>query len=383
MLLSLIANIGWWSVFLFYGIKTSMSDLRCGKIYNKDILKILVFALFFIFLNSITVSIDFKTDFFYVLIDSIKSQGLNFLIGLGVGIACWFLGLWPPGDAKLFSAYLLLIPAGFVRYSPYMFPFTFLIDITVISGIIIMVTRMKEFKIDPKLFTFKSLYVSAIAVFSMSWFIQKSFEILKIPGNFFITAIFLFLVILLLKRIFKLSFKWLIIILAIVRLILDYPNYANLDELILLGKLFLLFVLLRIFLVDINFNINTRTEKIQNLKEGDLLAQIPCMQRGNISLPPLKIFALYQYFTNKFFLEESMENPIIKYDPSKGLQQKDLDKLKTVLSNKGIDEILVFRTIFFAPIIFLAAIGCILSRGSIFFMFGWIYAFLRNLFVLI
>ncbi len=366
-------------MFLFYGIKTSISDLRCGKIYNRDVLRILLFALFFIFLNSVTTSIDFKMDFFYVLVNTIKFQGLNFLIGLGVGISCWFLGLWPPGDAKLFSAYLFLVPAGFVRYSPYPFPFTLLIDITVISGIIIMFTRLKEFKIDTKLFTFKSLYVSAIAVFSMSWFIRKSFELLKIPGNFFITAVFLFLVILLLKRIFKLSFKWLIIIVAIARLILDYPNYVNIDELILLGKLFLLFVLLRIFLVDINFNINTRKEKVKNLKEGDLLAQVPCMQRGNISLPPLKIFALYQYFTNKFFLEESMENPIIKYDPSKGLQQKDLNKLKAILAKKGIDEILVFRTIFFAPIIFLAVIGSILSKGSIFFMFGWVYAFIKSL----
>jgi len=243
-----------------------------------------------------------------------------------------------------------------------------------------MFTKIKDFKIDTKLFTFKSLYVSMIAVFSMSWFIQKSFQLFNIPGNFFITAVFLFLVILLLKKIFKLSFKWLIICLAIIRIILDYPNYANIDEIVLMLRLFFIFVLLRMFLVDINFNINTRKEKVENLKEGDLLAQMPCLQKDQISLPPLKIFALYQYFTNKFFLEESIENPIIKYDPSRGIQKKDLDKLKTTLLKKGVKEILVFRTIFFAPIIFLSAIGCILSRGSIFFMLGWIYAYIKSIF---
>ena len=157
MILSLIANYGWWIIFLFFGVKTSISDLRYGKIYNKDILKMLGFGLIFILINSFVITIDFRLDFFSILFTTFKSQTINFLIGLFVGIACWFLGLWPPGDAKLFSAYLFLIPASFVRYSPYPFPFTFLIDITVISCVIIMFTKIKDFKIVIAIYTLKNV----------------------------------------------------------------------------------------------------------------------------------------------------------------------------------------------------------------------------------
>lgn len=107
-------------LFIFLGIlglATSLEDLRTQKIRNAWIIATVAFTFWFYLLMFIL----FRDRYDDLATQIAGDVLVNGAISLAVGFAFWKLGLWPPGDGKLFFAYALLLPLGYYShgYLPY------------------------------------------------------------------------------------------------------------------------------------------------------------------------------------------------------------------------------------------------------------------------
>jgi hypothetical protein len=370
-----IINGLWWACFIYLGLKTSLSDLKDGKIKNKDIALMIAASVAFCFAWSFSASIEFGIGFFSVFARFFYHQAISFILGILLGVAFWFLGLWPPGDAKLFAAYCFLIPVGMVRYGQFPFFVNFFINITVITAFVILLKKIKRFRFEKSTFTWKAMLITLTGVFSITWIIEIISRLFQIELGMVGFVFFMFAIFAIMNKVLKVSASYFFIGISLLRLLLDYPNYFDWGTLFSLFQLWFFLVVIRMVLVDFNFIINTKKVRIEDLKENMLLAQVPVKVKGKVIMKPRKQFAFYQYLMTKFNVEDSGK-PVFDYDPTFGLTAGQIKQLKSLAERKGIQHILVFRTIFFAPIIFFAAIASIIARGSIFYFFGWHFAFL-------
>ncbi len=91
-------------MILFLGIVTSYGDIKFGKIRNNWVLMAIVYAITvyaFLFLSN---------NVYGLTIDFILRIALNAMFALVTGFALWYMGLWKAGDAKLFFAFVTLVP---------------------------------------------------------------------------------------------------------------------------------------------------------------------------------------------------------------------------------------------------------------------------------
>lgn len=132
---------------LLLGAVTSYEDMRARKIKNKWILASLGFMFFFyvfVFLADDTLNASIREDIARDIL-------LNGALSLGAGFALWKANIWPPGDAKLFFAYALLVPLPFYNngYLPYFPSLALLINIFAAGFIYVTLTTMlSNFKIS-------------------------------------------------------------------------------------------------------------------------------------------------------------------------------------------------------------------------------------------
>lgn len=115
-----MARIELLPLFVFLGIlgwATSLEDIRTRKIRNGWIVTAVVFTFWFYFLTFMI----FRDRYDDLATQITRDVLVNGAIALGVGFAFWKMGLWPPGDGKLFFAYALLVPLGYYShgYLPY------------------------------------------------------------------------------------------------------------------------------------------------------------------------------------------------------------------------------------------------------------------------
>lgn len=130
------------SFILFLGIATSLEDIRTRKIRNKWIVSSVCFVvLFYAFVFLVDDKINGAMRW-----DIARDVSVNSVLALSAGFILWKAGVWPPGDAKLFFAYALLVPLPFYAngYLPYFPSLALLINIFLAGFVYITLTTMRS-----------------------------------------------------------------------------------------------------------------------------------------------------------------------------------------------------------------------------------------------
>lgn len=204
-------------MILFLGVVTSYEDIKFGKIRNKWILLGLGY-----FFTTNAVIILFFNDIYKLNFDYFVFLLLNGFLALIAGVLLWYLGLWTAGDAKLFFAFLLLLP---VSNSNFNFD-DVLINIFVPLSVILIIPLL--FKIKKKeffaVFELESLLFTVLFLFAAIWPISKIAEFAQFHE---LNLIAIFLILLFLLK-FKKYNNWIflaLILLAFLRIIFDNSVY--------------------------------------------------------------------------------------------------------------------------------------------------------------
>jgi len=333
------------------GILTSYEDIKFGKIRNKYIIFGLAYAIItYCLLITIYSLNNIPINTFY-LVEVLT----NTLIALLIGFVIWHIGFWTAGDAKLFLAYAALVPLsvytyGYVKYFP---SITLLINMFVpvslfLFLLVIFKTSFKQKKESLiSILTPKRLGSALVALFAIFWIIKIIFSLINLE-SYFLMLILSLILFFSLKRFFKKKFVAIAIIISVLRLIIDRSVYS-IEFVKQFLVLFIIWIILRSFILNLGSKYFIKDIKITDLKEG----MIP-------------IGAIYEEKEKKKKVNiSSKKEPLFKAIPE-GLREEEVKKIKNLYFNKKLqgDTIKIKQTVPFATFIFLGVILTILCKGN-------------------
>lgn len=352
------------------------TDFRHGKIKNQWIgIGLAWGSLLYICLGFYTIFYLHQWKNIYYLIEVV----LNALIALGTGYFFWHFNLWAAGDAKLFTLYAFLIPLKFYSkaYFPY-FPslgllinlfiplFLFLIIKALISGLKESYEVIKSFrnqksfwieklkkdlqprKLGPKIWRTTRLFLGYISLFViLQTIIGKTIQFLDkfVFPQALIYLVFFLVFLYFFKFITK--NKLIVFINSLIGLIIiTYLLINNQTSLLLniLKTAFIFMVVIGFLGKLLNFyveNKEIKKIKIKNLKQGMILSQEVLN----------KIKRKYSNKDNSVFSGVLREEQIISI---KKLLKKDLE-----------EEIKIYKTFPFSPLLFLVALATVFTKNSL------------------
>jgi hypothetical protein len=199
-----------------------------------------------------------------------------FLYALFASGLLWFSGIWPAGDAKLFSALFLLLPE--TLYSSQSIVINFLINCFVpififMFFVILAKSRFGVLKEALKYsFNFQNLFMLAIILLGFVWFLMLVPRFLSVTFSlwmdYFMTIFLMFLVFELMNAFFSAKTEFLLIALAIARVLLDYRTVYSWPFLAGFLSMVLVFVFLRFFILFLAFKLFTFKVPFKELKAG-------------------------------------------------------------------------------------------------------------------
>ncbi len=354
-------------IVLIFGIRFSYTDLKDNRIYNKDLILFLIVALVVIIIQESFFFITF--GHLYILFKHL----IRGLFGICIGFLFWIIGLWAPADGKLFGVLSFVIPGRFLIVTSNSETLSLLSNILVIISIAVIIpnlTKLKkeDYKRIKNVLKPQSIGFSLLGVFGLLWILRMIMSILKINGNIIFTALILTLIMSLFKVLFKLKFKTVLIILFFARLFFDYPNYLTKIEVLNMIKVFVVYILLRMIIIEGIFNKNTFKKKVDDLKVGDYLAIIPVKEKGKLDFRRVNFFSLYNYISTALRLEDY--KIVGDYDNAVGLEPDNIELIKKLFKEKKMNEVPVFKTMPFAPYIVLGFLIAIICKGDGFLLLG-------------
>ncbi|MBD3155368.1 MAG: hypothetical protein GF368_01805 [Candidatus Aenigmarchaeota archaeon] len=347
------------SIIIIFGIWTSYTDIKYGKIKNITILFLLILG----FLVNTFLTRSLVNSIFLFLVNS----GLSLIIGF----LMWNFGLWSAGDAKLFFAFSFLLPLGIYKSSAIEFfpSFTILINTFVPAGIFLFlysISRMKSeylkreikstlsFKRALRTFLFTMGYLSILIILQNLWN-------LEVGLIFQLLFMFLFFEIInkLEKKVIESSFL-IVVVLGFLIYPKEFLNYSFLRRLILI---FIFFQGIRLLITCLNNFVFSKKIKIDDLKPGMILSE-------NIRKIGEK------YSTESTTLLTYFD--IIKHVQKKAsadfkgkLSEKDVKRLKNLkkLNELNFDSVKVVETIPFAPFMFLGVLVTYITGTNVLLYF--------------
>jgi hypothetical protein len=302
---------------------------------------------------------------------------INIIIALFVGYLMYEIGLWTAGDSKLFVAYSSLVPIsvfelGYVPFFPAMVILinTFVpVFVFFFFRLIFKTTTQQKINALMGAFNPKKIVVLAIFLFSIMWVIQIIFSLIGrinavipvILSNYFIMIFLLFLTMTYLERILRVNVLKISIILAILRLGLDWSIYS-MDFLRYFLIVFLSFLFIRFFILELSFTIYTHYVDINLLKPGMVPAEVIYEENKEYKTEPILHFSFLSYLQAK----TSGKKYIFEHR-SGGLTEEEVTKLRELYQVKKIkfEHLKIQPTIPFAPFMFLGVILTIIFRGNI------------------
>ncbi|MCX6759180.1 MAG: hypothetical protein NT012_01230 [Candidatus Nealsonbacteria bacterium] len=344
------------------GISCSYTDIKYGKIFNKWII------LGFIYIFCLYIFIFFFLEgrvYIFKLI-------LNGTIAFSTGYLLWYFKLWSAGDAKLFSVYAFLVPLDFYSKSYVLhFPsfnllmnlFVPLLLVLIISALIVTLKelykakdRIKKLKLPETKRVFQllsylfQLFLNYVFVFiilqSIILPLTKHFPISEVFNNpFFIFALLLLTIVSFNKK--RREKKWLnwvlygVILAYICSIIFSGEFFDRLINLLRVSLVFMVFVGLTRNILNLYVQKREIEKvKIKNIKEGMILTKD----------------------------ESSMFLNKIKEDfgalDAGGLSKNQVKLIKEFFKNSEELEIKIYKTLPFAPFLFLSAIISVFTQSS-------------------
>ncbi|MFH1234303.1 MAG: prepilin peptidase [Candidatus Diapherotrites archaeon] len=199
-----------------------------------------------------------------------------FLYALFASGLLWFSGIWPAGDAKLFSVLFLLLPEAL--YSSQSVVLDFLINCFVpififMFFVILAKSRFGVLKEALKYsFNLQTLFMLAMILLGFVWFLMIVPKFLSVTFSlwmdYFLTMVLMFLVFELMNAFFSAKTEFLLVALAAARVLLDYRTVYSWHFLASFLSMVLVFVFLRFFILFLAFKLFTFKVPFNRLKAG-------------------------------------------------------------------------------------------------------------------
>lgn len=324
-------------VVFFLGFVTSYTDIYTGKIRNRHLLIALAFFVILLPLK-----------YFYGVFSIVEARFflINLILAIVVAAGIWLLGFWTPGDGKLFFVFSVFLSA--------VFPAGELIRLASIKLLLFVFIPMFIMLVSVSLFRLsfaeigkglhnsfdRKLILAALAVFVINWvFMTDAWK-----GG----VIFLVLV---LAYFFLWEYMVYVLgIVALLRLLFD-PSVYSVSFVLYFLIILVAIYFLRFFAGEVFFEVFCRDIEIKNLKPGMIPAEVVCKKKKGYE---------------KHLLKRGEAKPtsgVFKPRPE-GLQKEDIDNLQKHRKKFNFSCIKVFKTLPFAPFMFLGVVIFVLVAVS-------------------
>ena len=202
-------------VIVLFGLLTSYTDIKEGKIKNQHVLLLLGAAIFV----NVLITKAFLEKPFETL--------MNFAATLLLSFGMYYRNLWSEGDAKLFSAFVLLIPVTSYVYFPLNFfpALNILINTFVPAAVFFVIASVRKGNY-PKIkesfrntFSLRNILESALFLFGFAYAVGSAAGYLGIDIGIFGT-VFVLIILLEVLRKFNVNVFYLSIPFSIARVFL-------------------------------------------------------------------------------------------------------------------------------------------------------------------
>lgn len=333
-------------VILALGIITSYDDITKGKIKNKYIVSALGLGiLIHIILFSIGIS-----DLSEIII-----AGIYLFAALALGVVLWLLGYWSAGDAKLYTAFAMLIPPETYHLVTTPLPVIDLVINTILPIFIYLVAvvlirssfKEKTAVVKQALKPSKILNI-LLVIFSISWLSGYLFSYMSMPPNYLLTLLFIMVAYRIISAIIKEYTTHFLVVTGIIRVFLNKDYIISIPFI----KSFLLitagFIIVMVFISGMG-KLYYDSVNIYRLRPGMQLLQ--AVLKNGISLD----------------IDEAEPRRMLFKQGLRGLTEYDVNMIKNA-HRKGklhFNELKVQQTIPFAPFMFLGTMMTIICQGNV------------------
>jgi len=210
---------------ILLGILTSYEDIKERKIRNKYVVTALVLAI------AINAVLYFGN---IIVLNQILDQLIVILFSLVIGIVLWLMQMWSAGDAKLYIAFVALIPSHIYQVTSTQIPTgDLLINIFVIAAIYTLIKSIKNTSKSHKKkaikdsFKPKDLGLSILSIYAVSWITQRIFIALNMQSEYILNIILIGIIIYLIRKMFEEQHIYFLIFLSILRLVINQSELMN------------------------------------------------------------------------------------------------------------------------------------------------------------
>lgn len=343
---------------ILLGLITSFEDVKYGKIRNKWITLSVVYCV----LAYVAIISYYRLNHLPIRAGYFWELGLTAFFSLLIGLVIWIAGFWTPGDAKLFFAYSLLVPLDVYKYGyvPYFSSTNILVNTFVPAFIFLALMLFFKTSLKQKIFYLKKsfelrkIFEVFVYLFAFGWIAQIGFSFLHIQINPFLMLVVLFLLVLVFESLFPAKTFYVILLVALLRLFVDKSVYSLASiEFILI--IWLLFIVMRFFILYLGYNILTKGVDIKLLQPGMIAAELVYLDKGKYKKEELIFFSLVGQLRKKgrkYLFEASSE----------GLSREDVGRLKKL--KLDFEHLRVQQTLSFAPFLFAGALMAIIFHGN-------------------
>ena len=352
---------------VFYGFITSYEDYKYGKIRNIWVLASVLYGVFvLIFSVSYLYFTNIRFNWEYIL-----EFSLNILFALLSGVIMWICGLWSAGDAKLFFGYAAIIPINVYNWGYILgFPsFVILINTFVPLFVyylfsILKNTSFKE-KIDiiKEMLNIKFILKNSLFIFAFIWVIKMILStkmMARYGSNIFTVVALLFLFLLLFEHLLKIDILVISLILSVLYLIDSYKEILTLHFAWYFLSIFILFIFLRYFIINLGYTFLSKEVDIEDLKPGMIPLENIIIKSG-------------RYFKKKIehtsFLSgllDKLGDQRLFHNVSDGLSEDEVKKIQKMHSHGEFknDSIKIGQVVPFAHFMFIGVILTIIFKGN-------------------
>ena len=236
-------------------VTVSYEDYRKRIIQNKYVVLIFFMGMFYQFLNTGTLPLRTFLYFGYALI---------------VGFAMWFLGLWPAGDAKLFSVLVMFLPETFLRSGIILtYSINIFVPIFIVLTVFVMFKGRDKIKEGLKYaFNPYRVFILMVILLGFVGWIVQGLSGLGVPVNFFLILLILFVAFEIFNMIPTFRTELVFTALAVLRIILDFETVSTIGFFKEYFSMIGLFIILRFFVIFVVYHFYGRYVEIEELEPG-------------------------------------------------------------------------------------------------------------------
>jgi len=354
-------------MILLLGVITSYEDIKYGKIRNKWIFLALIYAFIVYHILFFFHNVYFLTvNNFYILI-------ANGILSIVVGAILWRLGMWTAADAKLFFAFMILLPPAlsFGRVNFYFFDY--LVNTFIPLGIYLVFSTLEKTSFSSKInhvkeiLKIRKLFPIALFIFVLTWPLSILARYIEVEE---FSLLFVLIVALLVNKRKMLYAKNGLIVLgtfSIIRLFFD-PTILFFTTWISFFWIIFIFVLVRFFLIGLSYEAFTKPIPFKSLKPGMVAAEI-ILKKGKI----------YKKEKVQYGFHRGMPMQEMNYlfkPSSVGLTKVDIKHIKSLSTKMKINDLRIQETISFAPFLFIGALLQLFLNGNVVTYIGVLIALL-------